>query len=173
MGALRQRPFALLFAGLVVGCLVGMNVRGLLPSIPLHASATEGFDNFAIATGLIDDRVEGLYFLDYITGELKCAVLNPKNGKFNSFFSYNIAADFGAAAQDPQYLIVTGMVDMPRGRAAFQFGKSVIYVAEVTSGQVAAYAIPWNSSMQAAGKLQTGEFVPLDKKGFRTAFIRE
>ena len=58
--------------------------------------------------------------------------------------------------------MVTGSADMPRGTANFQYAKSIVYVAEASTGQVAAYTIPWNSSMQAAGKPQYGEFQPLD-----------
>ena len=39
--------------------------------------------------------------------------------------------------------------------------------------EVAAYTIPWNSSLQAAGKTQYGEFQPLDVQQFRTAFVRD
>ena len=139
-------------SGIVLGLIIGLNMQGLWPSVPLHASATHGFDKFAIATGLVDDSVEALYFLDFLTGDMRAAVINPKTGKFNSFFTRNIAADFGGAGRNSGYLMVTGSVDMPRGTANFQFAKSIVYVAEASTGQVAAYTIPWNSSMQAAGK---------------------
>ena len=86
-------------AGIVIGLIVGLNVAGLWPSIPLHATATHGLDKFAIATGLVDDSVEALYFLDFLTGDMRAAVINPKTGKFNSFFTRNIAADFGGAGR--------------------------------------------------------------------------
>jgi hypothetical protein len=168
----KSRP-AIAGAGIVIGLLVGLNIQGLWPSIPLHASSTHGLDKFAIATGLVDDRVEALYFLDYLTGDLRAAVLNPKNGKFNAFFTRNIAADFGGAGRTTGYLLVTGSADMPRGAAHFQYAQSVVYVADATTGKVAAYTIPWNSSLHAAGKAQTGEFQPLDVQQFRTTFVRD
>jgi hypothetical protein len=160
-------------AGVVVGLVIGLNIEGLWPTVPLHAAATHGLDKFAIATGLVGDRVEALYFLDYLTGDLRAAVINPKNGKFNSFFSRNIAADFGGAGRTTGYLLVTGSADMPRGTANFQYAQSIVYVADATTGQVAAYTIPWNSSLHAAGKTQYGEFQPLDVRPFRTTFIRD
>jgi hypothetical protein len=160
-------------AGIVLGLIVGLNIQGLWPSVPLHAAATHGLDKFAIATGLVDNNVEALYFLDYLTGDLRAAVVNPKTGKFNSFFTRNIAADFGGAGRAMGYLLVTGTADMPRGTSNFQFARSIVYVADATTGQVAAYTIPWNSSLQAAGKTQYGEFQPLDVAAFRTAFIRD
>ena len=39
--------------------------------MPLHATATHGLDKFAIATGLVDDSVEALYFLDFLTGDMR------------------------------------------------------------------------------------------------------
>jgi hypothetical protein len=168
----KSRP-ATAGVGIVIGLVVGLNIQGIWPSVPLHATATHGLDKFAIATGLVDDRVEALYFLDYLTGDLRAAVIDPKTGKFNSFFTRNIAADFGGAGRAMGYLLVTGSANMPRGTANFQYAQSIVYVADATTGQVAAYTIPWNSSMQAAGKTQYGEFQPLDVQAFRTAFVRD
>ena len=168
----QSRP-AWLAAGAVLGLVVGLNIAGVWPNVPLHASATQGLDKFAIATGLVDETVEAIYFLDFLTGDLRAAVINPKTGKFNALFSRNIATDFGETGKGARYLIVTGLADMPRGRANFQFAKSIVYVAEATTGQVAAYTIPWNSAYHAAGKPQQYEFAPLDKIQFRTAFVRD
>jgi hypothetical protein len=168
-----QSRFTWLTAGALLGLLVGLNAAGLWPNIPLHATATHGLDKFAIATGLVDDSVEAIYFLDFLTGDLRAAVINPKSGKFNALYSRNIATDFGQVGAGARYLIVTGYADMPRGRANFQFAKSIVYVAEASTGVIAAYTIPWNSAMQAAGKPQTGEFVPLDVRPFRTTFVRD
>ncbi|MCI0493125.1 MAG: hypothetical protein L0Z07_09325 [Planctomycetes bacterium] len=168
----KSRP-AMLGTGIVVGLILGLNIQGIWPSVPLHASATHGLDKFAIATGLVDNEVEALYFLDFLTGDLRAAVINPKTGKFNAFFTRNIAADFGGAGRGTGYLLVTGQADMPRGRSDYQFAQSIVYVAEATTGQVATYTIPWNSAFQAAGKTQYGEFQPLDVAQFRTAFVRD
>jgi hypothetical protein len=159
--------------GLAIGLIVGLNLEGIWPSVPLHAAATHGIDKFAIATGLVDNTVEALYFLDFLTGDMKAAVLNPKNGKFNSLFTRNIAQDFGGSGRNSGYLMVTGSVNMPRGTANFQFANSIVYVAEASSGIVAAYTIPWNSSAQAAGKSQVSQIALLDAQPFRTTFVRD
>jgi hypothetical protein len=172
MKTLRSKKMAWLVPGIILGCLIGLNLRSFLPSVPLHASATDGFENFSIATGLIDNRIEGLFFLDYVTGQLKCAVINPKTGKFNAFFARDVASDFGGAAQsEAKYLMVTGLADMSRGRSSFQVGRTLVYIADTTSGQVAVYGVPWSSSAQAAGKTQTSELVPLELKAFRDASL--
>jgi hypothetical protein len=161
--------------GCVVGLVAGLNLRGLWPNVPLHAYATHGFDNFAIATGLIDNEIEALYFLDFLTGDLKAAVLNQRTGDFGALFHYNVAKDFAGAAgaKNPRYLMVTGLANIPRGRAGFQLGMSAVYIAEANSAQVIAYVIPWNSSLNAAGKPQQGEFVAIGKLQLRTAIVRD
>jgi hypothetical protein len=163
----------MLTVGIILGLVVGLNIKGLWPTVPLHATSTHGLDKFAIATGLVDNGVEALYFLDYLTGDMRAAVINPKTGRFNSFFTRNIAADFGGAGRSTGYLMVTGFADMPRGANNFQFAQSIVYVADVTTGSVAAYTIPWNSSMQAAGATQYGQFQPLDVRMFRQQVIRD
>ncbi len=173
MSAWSNNRVAWLVGGVFLGLVLGLNIQGLWPNVPLHATATHGLEKFAIATGLVDESVEALYFLDYLTADMRAAVINPKTGKFNSFFTRNIATDFGGAGRTTGYLMVTGLSDMPRGTANFQYAKSIVYVAEATTGQVAAYTIPWNSSFQAAGRPQFGEFQPLDVRQFRTAFVRD
>jgi hypothetical protein len=163
----------LLTVGVICGLVVGLNVKGLWPTIPLHATSTHGLDKFAIATGLVDNGVEALYFLDYLTGDMRAAVINPKTRRFNSFFTRNIAADFGGAGRSTGYLMVTGFADMPRATNNFQFAQSIVYVADVTTGSVAAYTIPWNTTMQAAGQTQYGQFEPLDVRMFREQIIRD
>ncbi|WP_425397348.1 hypothetical protein [Aeoliella sp.] len=162
-----------LVMGLALGLVVGLNVQGLWPNAPLHASATQGYESFSIATGMVDNAVEGLYFLDYLTGDLVGAVINPKTGKFNARFTYNISQDFPSAGRNAKYLMVTGLANMPRGRAGFQPASSIVYVADAQSGQIAAYVMPWNSSMQAAGKSQEGVFQALDIQQFRTTVVRD
>ncbi len=168
-----QSRASVLILGLTLGLVVGLNAKGLWPNIPLHATATEGYESFSIATGLVNNGVEGLYFLDYLTGDLVGAVVNPKTGKFNSRFTYNITGDFSPSARNSKYLMVTGQADMPRGRSGFQAASSIVYIANVTTGEIASYVMPWNSSMQAAGKPQQGTFQLLDKKKLRDVQIRD
>ncbi len=183
MAALKTSPQSILIVGIILGGLVSWNLRDywqdndqaeFWSNVKLNASATENHDNFSIATGMVDAGVEALYFLDYLTGELKAAVINRQTGKFTAFFQYNITQDFsGAGGGSPKYLMITGLVDMPRGRAGFQLSQSVVYIADATSGTVAAYIMPWNSSMMASGKPQAGTFQRLDMKQFRTTVVRD
>jgi hypothetical protein len=169
-----QSRSAVLVLGIAIGLVVGLNVRGLWPNVPLHATATHGSERFAIATGPVDGSVEAIYVLDYLTGDLRAVVINNLLGRFNAFFSYNIAGDFNVTdAKNPKFLMVTGLADVPRGYGRNIQTRSVVYIAEVSSGQVAAYAIPWNQTIQSARQVQTGSFLPIDKMNFRTAPIRD
>lgn len=169
-----QSRSAVLVLGIAIGLVVGLNLRGLWPNVPLHATATHASDRFAIATGPVDATTEAIYVLDYLTGDLRAAVINNLLGRFRAFFSYNIVGDFGITdVKNPKFLMVTGMADVPRGYGRNVQTRSVVYIAEASSGQVAAYAIPWNQTMQSARQWQIGSFLPIDKLNFRTAPIRD
>jgi hypothetical protein len=167
-----QSRWTCLLLGIIIGAVVAANVAGLWPQIPVHATATHGQENFAIATGPIGIDVEAVYILDYLTGELKAAVLNLQTGKFMSFFERNITKDLATGTgKNPRYLMVTGMADMRKGGQG-QLGSSVVYIAEFTSGQIMAYALPWTMSRAQALDTFKGEFFPLDGMKFRATAIR-
>lgn len=168
--AVRSGPLAWLVLGLLAGLVIG----GFWPSSPLHAVATDRYENFAMATGPLDNDVEALYFLDSVTGDLSAAVLSIQSGKFNSFYRYNILNDLGVdPASNPRYLMVTGVADLRRGRARLRPSAAVVYIAELTTGKVGAYAIPWAPERHNAGTTFTGTFHRLDVTQFRAAAIRE
>ena len=76
---------------MLIGAVVAMNARSpelVLPT-DLHATATHGNDAFAIATGDIADGVEGVFFLDFLTGELQCRVINRRTGQLGGQFRQN------------------------------------------------------------------------------------
>ncbi len=163
-----------LFAGTVLmAAWNGVGNDSLQIGTQIQASATHGEGNFAIATGLIDDRLEAFYFLDFLTGDLRAAAVSRRTGEFVAFFERNIQQDFGSQSKNPKYLMVTGLADIPRGRANTQIGQSLIYITEATSGEVGAYALPWNSSLSAKGQQQRGGFIRLGGGSFRTTFVRD
>lgn len=153
--------------------IIGLTVGGLWPQAPLHATATDRAESFAIATGMVDTDIEAVYFLDFLTGDLRAAVLNFQNGKFNALYEYNVLADLGVeAGKTPKYMMVTGIADLRRSATRGKFGTSVVYVAEANSGRVAAYALPWDRSVAVAGRQITSKMQPLDARQFRTAAVR-
>ena len=126
--AMIQRLFnhaAMLVVGIAVGAVLAAGWHGVSSTAPAFATATHGADNFAIATGLVDDGIEALYFLDYLTGDLRAAIVSRRNGEFTGFFQYNVLSDFNQVAEKPRFLMVTGQADIPRGRGATQIGQSL------------------------------------------------
>ena len=169
---LRSRA-AILVVGSLLGLAVGLNLAGFWPQIPLHAVATHGGDTFAICTGPVDDDVEALYFLDFVTGDLKATVVNIQSGKFLSLFETNVGKDLTlTGVKNPKFLMVTGIADVRRGNQSAQPGKSLLYVVEPTSGQAAVYAIPWLAQAHKASRPQNEPLILLDKQKFRGTAIR-
>ena len=131
--------------GLALGLLLGLMIGGLWPDTPLHAVATDRGEDFAICTGFVDDGVEAIYFLDFLTGVLRAGVLSnvPQSPyAFQALYEANVNAALANAIQarnaglvqmnaarrregapplpelkmpqSPNYLMVTGAIDMRR-----------------------------------------------------------
>ncbi len=160
-----------LLTGGGIGLVIGMLFAGGWPNVPLHAVATDRTDGFAIATGYCDESVEAIYFLDFATGNLSAAAVSKQNGHFNAFYTHNVVADLGLnPAKPPRFMIATGSADLRRsGGKTNALSRSLVYVAELQSGKVAVYAIPWSSSAWNAGQPLGGQFTLLDVGRFRSA----
>jgi hypothetical protein len=172
MAYLRSHGWA---AGLAIGLLLGLMIGGLWPDAPLHAVATDRTENYAIATGFVDDGIEAVYFLDFLTGTLRAAVLSNQSRGFQAHYEGNVNLDIASVIQlrnsglaqtnaqrrkaglpplpelqlpqSPSYLMVTGTIDLRRGAAMRQQPPlAALYVAETTTGIVLTYLIPWDRS---------------------------
>lgn len=164
---------ALMFVGVVLGCFLMGTIRGDVSAAShlaafagfeetlLHASSATSGDQFAMATGAIDDESEGIFVLDYVTGVLKCAVLNQRTGKFAALFTANVTSELGAS-KNPKYEMVAGLVNFTRGTTPRRPGLSVVYVLDATTGKLIAYSIPWKREAAATGRPQIGELQPID-----------
>ena len=154
-----------------LGLAGGLILCGIWPQAPLHAVATDRVDTFAIATGFVDDGVEAVYFLDFLTGDLNAVVLGRQGRMFTARYGANVLAHLGVdASKNPKYMMVTGAADMRRGVGGTQLSPSVVYVAEVTTGSVAAYAIPWTKAAFSTGRVMPPQpLVPLAATKFRNA----
>ena len=170
--ARKTRRFTYLAIGVAValGTFAGLIVGGLWPQTALHAVATDRVDTFAMATGMVDEDVEAVFFMDFLSGELRALVLGRQVGGISGIYTFNVASHLGIdPAKNPRYMMVTGMVSLRRGGSRMQAGRAVVYVAEITSGKMGAYAIPWNPSLAAAGQTMTLSLVPVAVYQFRGA----
>lgn len=154
---------------LAIGLVAGLVLSGFWPYTPLHAVSTDRTDTYAIATGPVDSEVEAVYILDFLTGDLAAVVLGKQPGAWSGFFRRNVAADLTVDPQkNPKYMIVTGMAGLRRaGGTRVQPSNAVCYVAEVSSGKLAAYAVPWSPSQFSAGQMQTAPLVLVAATYFR------
>jgi hypothetical protein len=153
-----------------MGLVGGLILCGVWPQTPLHAVATDRTETFAVATGFVDDGIEAVYFLDFLTGDLSAVVLGRQGRGFVAMYRYNVTADLKVdPAKNPKYMMVTGAADTRRGTVGrVLLSPSVVYVAEVTTGNVAAYAIPWERALYTAGGvIGTKPMVPLAVTRFR------
>ncbi len=147
-----------------LGLLAGLIVAGFWPSVPLHAVSTDKVDTFTMATGNLDMDVEAVYFLDHLTGELHAYVLGltARGPGVQAHFFRNIADDF-KATDKAKYLMATGLDDLARlGRAGqIQPSRSLVYVAELTSGYAMAYYMPYNAQAHRSGQPSQGQLMPV------------
>jgi hypothetical protein len=155
---------------IAIGFAIGLMIGGIWPHTSLHAMSTDRVDTFAVATGLVDEDVEAVYFMDFLTGDLRALVMGKQAGGFCGFFTINVSNHLGIdPSKNPRYLMVTGVVGLRRGGSRMQLSRAVVYVAEITTGKVGAYAIPWNPSMAAAGQKMAGNLIPVALDQFRVA----
>ncbi len=146
MGTLKHWTGRSQFICLAVGAALGAAAMYAVPRSPVQAVATDRSDKFAIVTAPVDTNLEAVFVLDFLTGRLSGAVLDRTGTRYTMFYTRDLAADFNVDPQvTPQYALVSGRSLRPSvGRA--QWGDSSLYVAELTSGQVACYAIPYRNT---------------------------
>ena len=165
-------------AGMMIGTLVSTQwTRESSPQLPptlLHAVATHGSDEFAMATGPVSDDSEGVFFLDFLTGELQCWVLYPRTGVFGGKFMTNVVNDLGVEkGKMPKYVMVTGTTQFLRGAGAARPANCVVYVADANTGNFAAYSLPWSRTLESNNRPQIGALGVVAKGRIRNLDISE
>jgi hypothetical protein len=160
-----------LAAGVVIGRWNSADGAG---DLRLNAMAAQSNDNFAIATGVIDDEVEGLFTLDFLTGDLQCYVVNPRTGALGGWFKTNVAKDLPPeGTKKPAYLLVTGTIQTQGATGNQRPAGSLCYVVDGNTGNAAAYSFPWGKSYSAQGQAQSTPMITVGKWKTRTVGVRE
>lgn len=131
---------------LLTGFLAGLGLAAFWPAEEIQAVATDRDQKFAITTvEVFPTAPEAVFVLDFLTGRLTGALLNPQSGLFTNFYFRNIAADFNNAKG--KYALIPGQgVLQSAGGATSSAG--VLYIAEMTSGKVVAYRFPYRNSVE-------------------------
>jgi hypothetical protein len=149
----------LLVAGLVfvAGMLVGQGWQAGSKLPVAQAMSSLADQTFAVCTAPIDRNVEGLFILDFETGDLTGGVL-AQTGKFAATYRHNVLEDLGievGAVKNQRFMIVPGMASV--GTPGTRMGTSVLYVTDAATGATVAYGIPTGGKPGAVATL-----VPLD-----------
>ncbi len=178
----------MLAAAMVGGLLSGLIARSTGPAVDSGSSVADGFfkavnvnalathsqEGMIMATGEMDSGLEAVYVLDALTGEIQGAVLNPQTRTFTGGFSYsNLMKDLGLEQiKNPKFVMVTGIAETRQGARGTKLGRSVIYVAELSSGSVAAYGAQYDPAKISSGTKFNYTLTPLDRFKFRQNVIR-
>ena len=155
----KRRPVWFLGTGFLLGLLVGVGMLvGSMAtwSVPSPRRCLSRYTTARDGNGQqryvchgnrpdFENGVEGVFFLDFLTGDLQCWVLNSRNGQLGGQFRHNVVQDLGVEqGKKPRYLMVTGAASFRRGTSGLQPADSIVYVADANTGHFAAYALPWN-----------------------------
>jgi hypothetical protein len=150
-----------LTAAIGAGFWLGTNraSQNTFPMPRLQASTAATSSTMAVATGQISDLAEGIFFLDFITGDLQCLVYYPRTGVFGARYYTNVLQQLPGGGRNSQFLLVTGGAVTVSTSGGPRPGNSLVYVTDATSGMFAAYAVPWDRTAEAGGRLQSGPLV--------------
>jgi len=146
----------------------------VLSELRLKASATHGVPGLmALATGEIDENADGIFTLDFVTGNLQCIIL-PRLQYAGGTYKGNILGDLPPEkGKAPNYLIVTGAYSVPAAAGNARPANSVVYIADANTGGVVAYGMVWNKQLSNNGTAQSGEFTKLLTFKARDLKLRE
>jgi hypothetical protein len=150
-----------------VGLAAGLAIAWLWPHEHAAAVVADRNDKFAVVTAEVDitQTVEGVFVLDFLTGQLRGAVPSPQGGGFAALYGRNVAADFQVNPNQPgNYAIVSARLNPQRAGRGAAPSASMIYVAELNSGKVIAYTFP-----VPAGRGGLAELTPAANFQFREA----
>lgn len=156
-----------------VGFFLGGRTQTPAVLPPISAATAAASDTLAVATGPISDNAEGVFFLDFLTGDLQCLVYYPRSGAFGARFVGNVRLNLGGGGKNAKYLLVTGQAITSATSGGARPGNSLVYVTDVNSGLFAAYAVPWERSSEAANRAQSGALVYVGGGPIRNYQLRD
>jgi hypothetical protein len=114
----------------------------------------------AVCTAMIDEESDGFFALDFLTGDLKGWVINPRTGAFGGLFATNVSQMLGPPSKNAEYLLVSGRTQPPASGTTTRAASMVLYVVDVRAGQFVALSVPWDRSMRNSGAPQASSFIP-------------
>lgn len=155
------------------GLILGLGVAQFWPHEPVSAATADRDEKFGMVTCPMSftDGTEGVFVIDYLTGQLKGGMVNPRIGKFTNFYFRNLAADFNVDPKaQPHYVMVSGNRGQSIASSGNTLSSGTLYVGELTSGKVVAYVFPYRELRAPAPPVQ---ILPADVFQFREPVIRD
>lgn len=161
-------PGMIVVLGMIVGSLLtGILVRSSVSPaleigcpINVHAATSANSEGFSVSTGQIDENIEGLFLLDEVTGDLTCHVISTFTGQFFARMQHNVLGDLEIDDdKNTRLLMVTGLWNFRNQTGQLRPSKSIVYVVDSTTGNFAAYTVPWSkiiSNKSRQGKHTSG-----------------
>ena len=146
--------------GVYVGNRLAQNrLANNRPPIELNAGTAARTKTMSMATGRIDNEVEGLFVLDHVSGNLQCWVLNPQTGQVGGVYRVNVLGDVAptgkAGAAD--FVMTTGDFFFSGGKGTNQVpGQTVCYVGDADSGHVVGYGVVYDKQAIRRGAVAGG-----------------
>lgn len=157
----------------LTGLVAGLGIAQFWPHEPVAAGTSDRDAKFGMCTCPVSfvDGTEGVFVIDYLTGQLKGGVVNARQNIFTNFYYRNLAADFQVDPKaKPAYAMVAGNRGQNVGQNGVTLGAGTIYVAELTSGKVVAYTFPYT---EVRGKTPAVQMTPMDTFPFRDPVVRD
>jgi hypothetical protein len=157
---------------LTTGLVAGISIASIWPHEPLAAATSDRNEKFGLITCPVTVGADAVFVVDYLTGRLTGALMSrTRNGAaFVNFYYRNLAEDFKVGASgEPYYAVASGRAEIPN-RGSSQWGNSALYVAELTSGKVAGYAVPYRITQVPADPVM---LIPIDHFPFREATVTQ
>lgn len=192
LGWLKQPSRLTFLAGLGLGLLFGVGMlvgsiaiqrdyshRSVASNFPeqfLRAATADAGDSMAIATGPITEGIEGVFFLDFLTGSISGGVMNPKTMRPLGAFGYDsVYRDLGIRDTNkaPKLLMATGMTNVRSYTGGITLADSIVYICDTSTGNYACYGLPWNKAAINWNAFQPVPMVLLGTGSARAAKVRE
>lgn len=178
------------FSAMLIGAAVfaagAMFSRGIGPTkasessnfvpVSFNRDATSNGKAVSVATGNIDNAVEGIFVLDHLTGNLQCWVINARSGEIGAIYRGNVLDALGIQGKaDPDYVLATGRFDFSNFRKGnLRYADCICYVGESSSGKIAGFSFTYDPTTGARGRPQAGELILVTTLPFRDeAVIRD
>lgn len=138
----------------------------------LQADSASGGKTISMATGPINNDVEGLYILDHLTGILQCWLLNPRTGDVGGIYVADVNTVLGLDKGDPDFVMTTGKFYI-KSQGNMKAADTIVYVGEGASGKVAGFSLTYDKGGIQRGVVQRGELAVVCAGPIRNTNIRE